>query len=551
MASDNLAIPDIATGATQKEVGFNTSVNALDNSANRSFAFTFTANARTITGAEYTRNVRFVGGNQTAAAVLTVPLTSRVFLVTNTNATYAVTVGGVTGTTVNIDPLETVQIICDGTNCFVATVSLAGAVTDVVGQAGSVTLAELVTGGVAPLASPTFTGTVTATGATAVLVPAPSANTHAATKLYVDDTIADLGWKPWADLVDTAGIGAYTYNNGTSGVGATVTKFLTGTVTIDGVLTTLGMRIVLAGLSTPAHNGVYDVTTAGAVGVNAVFTRCVFMDEPADFVNSLIYVGLPGGSVYSQLLYKFVPAAYPPVIGTTALTGSVFARNFDPSAGTGLTYNGSGEFRLADIADKKVLANISGGAAAPTAQSIPAVLNAETGWGTQGQLLYRDASTWTVLAAGTAGYVLQTGGAGANPAWKAESYLVAMASGTAVFTSGEVIFIHRIGAAIQFPANFGATGIGTTSYGGTLTVSTGTAVVSIEKCPSASDPTSGGSWSQIGTITYSAATSAAALATASGVAQSFAQGDYIRFTAPGSPDATLAFIFATLAAIRT
>lgn len=36
---------------------------------------------------------------------------------------------------------------------------------------------------------------------------------------------------------------------------------------------------------------------------------------------------------------------------------------------------------------------------------------------TQGDILYRDASTWTVLPAGTSGQVLTTGGTGANPAW--------------------------------------------------------------------------------------------------------------------------------------
>lgn len=36
---------------------------------------------------------------------------------------------------------------------------------------------------------------------------------------------------------------------------------------------------------------------------------------------------------------------------------------------------------------------------------------------TQGQILYRNATVWTTLATGTAGQVLQTGGAGANPSW--------------------------------------------------------------------------------------------------------------------------------------
>jgi hypothetical protein len=37
----------------------------------------------------------------------------------------------------------------------------------------------------------------------------------------------------------------------------------------------------------------------------------------------------------------------------------------------------------------------------------------------QGDLLYREAATWTRLGAGTATYLLQTGGAGANPSWVA------------------------------------------------------------------------------------------------------------------------------------
>jgi|TARA_B100000073_G_scaffold91201_1_gene72029 hypothetical protein len=40
---------------------------------------------------------------------------------------------------------------------------------------------------------------------------------------------------------------------------------------------------------------------------------------------------------------------------------------------------------------------------------------------TQGDLLYRDGSGLQRLAAGTAGHVLQTGGAGANPSWTAVS----------------------------------------------------------------------------------------------------------------------------------
>lgn len=40
---------------------------------------------------------------------------------------------------------------------------------------------------------------------------------------------------------------------------------------------------------------------------------------------------------------------------------------------------------------------------------------------TQGDLLYRGASQWTVLGAGTSGQVLQSGGAGGNPSWVSPS----------------------------------------------------------------------------------------------------------------------------------
>jgi len=47
---------------------------------------------------------------------------------------------------------------------------------------------------------------------------------------------------------------------------------------------------------------------------------------------------------------------------------------------------------------------------------------------TQGDILYRDASGWSVLAPGTSGQVLTTGGSGANPSW-------ATVSGTGTVTS--------------------------------------------------------------------------------------------------------------------
>lgn len=50
----------------------------------------------------------------------------------------------------------------------------------------------------------------------------------------------------------------------------------------------------------------------------------------------------------------------------------------------------------------------------------------------QGDLLIRDASAWTRLPAGTAGQVLASGGAGANPAWISAN----------TYTSGRLFFLR-------------------------------------------------------------------------------------------------------------
>jgi len=71
---------------------------------------------------------------------------------------------------------------------------------------------------------------------------------------------------------------------------------------------------------------------------------------------------------------------------------------------------------LASIANNTGLVNISGGLAAPIANTLTAWIDSAIG-NTQGQILYRGASTWSALNPGSAGQFLQSGGAAANPSW--------------------------------------------------------------------------------------------------------------------------------------
>ncbi len=71
---------------------------------------------------------------------------------------------------------------------------------------------------------------------------------------------------------------------------------------------------------------------------------------------------------------------------------------------------------LSAIADGSLLANTSGGSAVPVATTLTAMIDYVMG-SAQGDLLYRNASGWVVLAPGTSGQFLKTLGAAANPAW--------------------------------------------------------------------------------------------------------------------------------------
>lgn len=89
------------------------------------------------------------------------------------------------------------------------------------------------------------------------------------------------------------------------------------------------------------------------------------------------------------------------------------------ATGTGLTggaITGSGTISLGTVADGRILANISGSTAAPTANTLSGIVDSVIG-STRGAVLYRGASGWAKLDPSAAGRVLYTNGVGADPSW--------------------------------------------------------------------------------------------------------------------------------------
>jgi len=126
-------------------------------------------------------------------------------------------------------------------------------------------------------ASVTFAN-ITATG-TVTLAADPSLALQAATKQYVDSFISGINWHQ-AVVAATTGNLAGTYNNGTSGIGATITKASNGSIgTIDGAAVIVGSRILLKSQTDAKQNGAYTVTAVGSAGAPWVVTRATDMDN--------------------------------------------------------------------------------------------------------------------------------------------------------------------------------------------------------------------------------------------------------------------------------
>ncbi len=113
----NLAITEVATNQTSKEITINDGFVKLDGATQGSIAPTFTSNVRTLTATEFTSNYEIVIPVLSATGTLTVPLSKRVFAINNrANSSHDVKVKGPSGATVDVSALSLVELRNDGTN---------------------------------------------------------------------------------------------------------------------------------------------------------------------------------------------------------------------------------------------------------------------------------------------------------------------------------------------------------------------------------------------------------------------------------------------------
>jgi hypothetical protein len=183
----------------------------------------------------------------------------------------------------------------------------------------------------APIASPTFTGTVTLPGA-------PTSDLHAATKLYVDNVTAGINFHQSVHVATTANLSA-DYNNGTNGIGATLTASANAAwPTIDGHTSfTQYDRILVKNQTDAKQNGIYILSDLGGVSSKWILTRATDADNnPTGEMKNGDFVLVINGTTQASVGYINNSTASPIVIGTDNITYTEFSAGKTVVAGNGL-----------------------------------------------------------------------------------------------------------------------------------------------------------------------------------------------------------------------
>jgi hypothetical protein len=393
LAADATSANAVAGANVSGAVNFATTANAVAG-ANVSGETTFAATANAVAGANVSGQVNFA---QTANAVAganvsgTVPLAS----VSGTVSTAAqgnitslgtlsslgvngtitasaitantgvftgdagglnnIIAGNITGTVATATTAGTVTTAAQPNITSVGTLSsvtttgnvdtTANIVTDnIIGKSAGITITSIGTNQPVTLV-PTGSGGVSVSSKRILDLAEPTASTDAATKQYVDDLAQGLAIQAPCK-VGTPGTlasitsGTITYDNGTAGVGATLTTSSGTYNTIDGITVATNDRVLVKDEATTANNGIYVKTSA------TVLTRASDFDTPVEMAGG-DFVFIQQGSTLNDT--GFVMTDPVVTIGTDAATFVQFSGAGSFLAGAGLTLTGS-TFSITDTA---------------------------------------------------------------------------------------------------------------------------------------------------------------------------------------------------------
>lgn len=289
--------------------------------------------------------------------------------------------------------------------------------------------------------TPTLTSVALTTGTVSTT---PASANDIANKTYVDNLVSS-GITYHAsvkyEVPDSTGNLTATYNNGTAGVGATLTNAGAQVAfTPDGTVALVGDRILIYNQTNAFENGVYEVTTVGDGSTNWVLTRTTDADsyglkDPDALGNGDAFFITSGAQGAGETYVCNTAGTI--TFGTTAITFVQISSAQVYSAGTGLTLTGTTFSLTAPVATTLggtgLTSFTSGGAVYATSTSalttgtLPvasggtgqttasAAFNALSPITTAGDLILGNGSnSATRLAIGSNGYVLTSDGTTAS-----------------------------------------------------------------------------------------------------------------------------------------
>jgi hypothetical protein len=202
----------------------------------------------------------------------------------------------------------------------VSGLTLTGTVT----TSGNLTLGGSITGFATSGANTNLTSVALTSG---TITTTPTTGNDIVNKTYADAIASGIHFHEAVSLATTAALPTNTYNNGTSGVGATLTANANGALSVDSTLTIVAERILVKNEATQANNGVYVVTQVGSAGAPYILTRATDFNTVGTGVNQIdegdFFLVTNG---VANLNTAWVQQTAPPItIGTTAIVFQQFA----------------------------------------------------------------------------------------------------------------------------------------------------------------------------------------------------------------------------------
>jgi len=400
-------------------------------------------------------------------------------------------------------------------------------------------------------------GDITAATGRIINLGAPSLNSDAATKEYVDNmTTAALHVHEAVVLATPASSGRNdTYNNGTAGVSATLTATANGTLTIDSTVAQAAQRVLIKDCDDQAENGIYVVTTVGDGSTAYVMTRAsdadTYGEQGANSLDEGSYFFVTGGTSLKGAAFVCNTAGTI-TFGTTPITFGEFSQAQVYSAGNGISLTAT----TISLASPVVVSN-GGTGLTSTPTNGQLLIGNGTGYtlstltAGSGVSITNSAGSITLSATGAGGTVTAVTATGplASSGGTTPDISIANSTGTGsvVLENSPSIFSATITAALSASITTitGTSANITTVTGTTTTFSSGT--ISQLGATSATITTLSGTnvTYSSGTVSQLAATSAT-IATVSGTNVTYSNGNFTSATVTTVSGTTATYTSATV-----